>query len=94
MSPKIFPFSKNEKDNELRQRPLANLHTWSYRDLIKRERGYGVHDMQAVELRAEISRRREHRSQIYTLASVTAAAISAFGSMIAAIVSLLSARGK
>jgi hypothetical protein len=93
MSRKIFSFHKTT-EADLRKRPLANLHTWSFKDLKKRERGYGVHDMQAEELRAEIKRRREHRSQIYTLSSVTAAAISAFGSMIAAIVSLMSARGK
>lgn len=38
----------------------GNLRTWSYWELLKEERRWGKHDMNAEEIRTEIERRREH----------------------------------
>ena len=83
-----------EWEAEVRKRSLANFHTWSLRALETRERGYGVNDMHAIEIRAEIKRRHDKRTRRYTLAAVTAAAISAFGSMVAAVANLMAVRSK
>jgi hypothetical protein len=66
------------------------LSEWSEKELLKKERSYPIGDTYGDELRAEISRRHVQRNQRYMLAGVVVAAISAIGSMLAAVASLLS----
>jgi hypothetical protein len=70
------------------ERPLSE---WTEKELAERERSYPrVDPTYGLDLAAEINRRRARKSQRYVLASVIIAAVSAFGSMVAAIVSLIS----
>lgn len=75
--------------NTLTEREFGNFSEWPLKELLAKERTFTVGDMRGAELQAEITRRRSKRDRQYVLAGVIAAAISAFGSMIAAIASLL-----
>jgi len=88
-----IPWTK-EWEAAVRKKPLANFHAWSTRALEIRERGYSQTDAHAVEMRAELQRRYNKRIRRYTFATITAAAISAIGSMIAAIANVMVVRGK
>jgi hypothetical protein len=70
---------------------IKPLHEWTDKELAERERIYplGVDPLHGPSLGAEINRRNNQRNRRYVLASVICAAIAAFGSMIAAIASLL-----
>jgi hypothetical protein len=68
-------------------REFRNFSQWPLKALIAKERSFTVGDMRGTELRAEIQRRYDARNQRYLLATLIAAATSAFGSMIAAIAS-------
>jgi len=65
------------------------FHEWSRNELLRKERGYPIADEYGDEIRAEIFRRAALRNERYLLASVVVAAISALGSMIAAVATLL-----
>ena len=75
---------------EKRELPFGNFSVWPYRELVKKERQFGVHDMRGEEIRAEIERRRAERNGWYAFISVMAAIVSAA----AAIFSLWAAHGK
>jgi hypothetical protein len=70
------------------EREFGNFSQWPLKELIAKERSFTVGDMRGTELKAEIQRRYDARNQRYLLATLIAAATSAFGSMIAAIASL------
>jgi len=76
------------------ERPFGNFKEWSLKELIEKERSFTVGDMRGAELQAEIKRRYSQRNQWYSLAGIIFAAIAAFGSMIAAIASLISIHSK
>lgn len=57
--------------------------------LLLKERGYPLGEVYGDQIRAEIIRRAALRNERYLLASVIVAAISALGSMVAAIATLL-----
>ena len=65
------------------------FHEWTRNELRTKERVYPIADEYGEEIRAEIIRRAALRNERYLLASVVVAAISALGSMIAAIATLL-----
>jgi hypothetical protein len=69
-------------------REFGNFSEWPLKKLIEKERSFTVGDLRGTELKAEIQRRYDVRNQRYLLATLIAAATSAFGSMIAAIASL------
>ena len=71
---------------------FGNFSRWTDKKLAEAERQYPVGDLRGDELRAEINRRRGRSEHLYTLWATVAAAISALGSMIAAIASLLALR--
>ncbi len=71
-------------------RELGNFSAWPLKELIEKERSFTVGDMRGAELKAEIDRRIAQRSQRQLLTSTIAAAVSAIGSMIAAVASLIS----
>jgi hypothetical protein len=75
-------------NNTSNDREFGNFSQWSLKRLIEKERSFTVGDMRGTELKAEIQRRFDARNQRYLLATLIAAATSAFGSMIAAIASL------
>jgi len=60
-----------------------DLSTWSMKELLKEDRRWGAHDMNATEVRAEIARRRAGQTQWYTWISVGAAVVSALAAVIA-----------
>ena len=64
------------------------FHEWTRNELRTKERVYPIAD-EYGEIRAEIIRRAALRNERYLLASVVVAAISALGSMIAAVATLL-----
>jgi hypothetical protein len=68
------------------QTPFSEL---TDKELGQKERSYPIGDSYGDELRLEINRRDGKRSQRYVLAGIIVAAVSAFGSMIAAIASLI-----
>ena len=61
------------------------FHEWTRNELRTKERVYPIADEYGEEIRAEIIRRAALRNERYLLASVIVAAISALGSMIAAV---------
>ena len=65
------------------------FHEWTRNELRTKERVYPIPDESGEEIRAEIIRRAALRNERYLLASVIVAAISALGSMIAAVATLL-----
>ena len=67
------------------------LYDWTNKELAERLRQYpsGVDPLHGPNLRAEIERRQNQRNRRYTLAAVILAAISALGSMAAAIASYI-----
>jgi hypothetical protein len=65
------------------------LHEWSRDQLLRQERGSPLGQEYGDQIRAEIIRRALLRNERYLLAGVIVAAISALGSMIAAIATLL-----
>ena len=65
------------------------IHEWSRDELLKQERGYPLGQRQGDQIRAEIIRRAALRNERYLLLGIIVAAISALGSMIAAIATLL-----
>jgi len=69
-------------------REFGNFSQWSLKDLVEKERSFTVGDLRGAELQAEIKRWYDQPNQQYLLATLIAAAVSAFGSMIAAIASL------
>jgi hypothetical protein len=71
-------------------REFGNFSAWPLKELIEKERSFTVGDMRGAELKAEIDRRITQRNQRQLLTSTIAAAVSAIGSMIAAIASLIS----
>jgi hypothetical protein len=55
------------------------------KELLKEDRRWGVHDMNATEVRAEIDRRRAQRKQWFTLAGIiiaSLAVIAAFANLV------------
>ena len=70
-----------------KQRPLANFQEWPLWELLEKEREFPQDHAGGKEIRAEIARRRAQRDRWILLASVMAAAVSAIGSMLAAIAS-------
>jgi hypothetical protein len=60
---------------------MPDYSTWSYRKLLKEERKWGQYDMNAIEVRAEIERRRDEWK-------VWALWITAAGAVIAAIATI------
>jgi hypothetical protein len=68
------------------QTPFSEL---TDKELRQKERSYPIGDLYGDELRLEINRRDGKRSQHYVPAGIIVAAVSAFGSMIAAIASLI-----
>lgn len=71
-------------------REFGNFSQWPLKELIEKERSFTVGDSRGAEIKAEIDRRLAQSSQRKLRISTIAAAVSAFGSMIAAIVSLIS----
>jgi hypothetical protein len=71
-------------------RDFGNFSQWPLKELIEKERSFTVGDLRGAEIKAEIDRRLVQRNQRRLLTSTIAAAASAIGSMIAAIVSLIS----
>lgn len=65
------------------------IHEWTRDELLRKERGYPLGEMYGDQIRAEIIRRTALRNERYLLASVFVAAISALGSMVAAVATLL-----
>jgi hypothetical protein len=65
------------------------LHQLTDKELAERHRTYprGIDPTYGANLGAEVERRQNQRNRRYALAAVAFAAISAFGSMIAAIAS-------
>jgi hypothetical protein len=55
----------------------GNLSTWSYWELLKEERKWGKHAMQAEEIRAELGRRREHWKTMGMWIGIPSAVIAA-----------------
>jgi hypothetical protein len=75
-------------DGPLNEKPL---HEWTNRALADRERSYpaGRDPNYGPTVMAEIERRRARSNQLFTFYGLVFTAISAFGSMVAAIASLL-----
>jgi hypothetical protein len=71
---------------EMNERPV---HKWTKQELLQKERGYPLGEVYGDQIRAEIIRRAALRNERYLLASVIVAAISALGSMIAAVATLI-----
>ena len=65
------------------------VHKWTKDELLKMERGSPLGEVFGDQIRAEIIRRAALRNESYLLASVVVAAISALGSMIAAVATLI-----
>jgi hypothetical protein len=65
------------------------FHEWTTNERLREERGYPIADEYGDTIRAEIIRRAAVRNERYLLASVVVAAISALGSMIAAVATLV-----
>jgi hypothetical protein len=65
------------------------FHEWTRDELLQKERGYPLGEEYGDHIRAEIIRRAALRNERYLVASVVVAAISAVGSMIAAIATLI-----
>ena len=65
------------------------IHEWSRDELLKQERGYPLGQEYGDQIRAETIRRAALRNERYLLLGIIVAAISALGSMIAAIATLL-----
>jgi hypothetical protein len=76
------------------ERPFGNFKEWPLKELIEKERSFTVGDMRGAELQAEINHRYALRNQRYSLAGIICAAVAAFGSMIAAIASLMAIHSK
>ena len=70
------------------------LKEWTNAELAGKERTYPLGDVYGDELRAEIGRREIVRNRRYVLAGIIVAAVSAFGSMVAAIASLIAVISK
>jgi hypothetical protein len=66
----------------------------SLKELLREARSYAVGDMRRARIDAEIKLLMDQRNQRYVLAGVIAAAISATGSMVAAIASLMALHAK
>jgi len=77
---------RGQRGNRMLERPV---HEWSKDELLKGERGQPLGQIYGDQIRAEIIRRAALRNERYLLASVVVAAISALGSMIAAVATLL-----
>jgi hypothetical protein len=75
-------------DAPMNEKPL---YEWTDKELADRERSYptGRDPNHGDNLKAEVERRRARTNQRYTFWGVVFAAVAAFGSMIAAIASLL-----
>lgn len=71
-------------------REFGNFSAWPLKELIEKERSFTVGDVRGAELKAEIDRRLTQSNQQQLRTSTIAAAVSAIGSMIAAIASLVS----
>jgi hypothetical protein len=71
-------------------RELSNFSAWPLKELIETARSFPVGHLTGTEINAEIDRRITQRNQRQLLTSTIAAAVSAIGSMIAAIASLIS----
>ncbi len=71
-------------------REFGNFSQWPLKELIEKARFFTVGDARGAEIKAEIDRRFVQRNQRQLLTSTIAAAVSAIGSMIAAIASLIS----
>jgi hypothetical protein len=66
------------------------FHEWTKDELVRKERAYPLGGEEyGDQIRAEIARRAALRHERYLLLSVIVAAVSALGSMIAAIATLL-----
>ena len=61
------------------------VHEWTRDELLLKERGYPLGEVYGDQIRAEIIRRVALRNERYVLLSIVVAAISALGSMIAAV---------
>ncbi len=71
-------------------REFGNFSQWPLKELIEKERTFTVGDSRGAEIKAEIDRRLAQRNQQQLRTSIIIAAVSAIGSMIAAIASLIS----
>jgi hypothetical protein len=76
------------------EREFGNFSVWPLKELQAKARTFTVGDMRGKEIQAEIDRRLIERNQRYALAGTVAAAVSALGSMVAAIASLLAIYAK
>src|SRR5689334_18124069 len=73
----------------MNNREFGNFSAWALKELNEKERSFTVGDMRGAEIKAEIDRRMAQRNQRQLLTSTIAAAVSAIGSMIAAVASLI-----
>jgi hypothetical protein len=67
----------------------GDLSTWTMKELRMEDRRWGVHDMNATEVRAEIARRRDGWAHRSTWISVIAAIVSALAAVVAVTLTLL-----
>lgn len=65
------------------------IHEWTRDKLLKQERDFPLGQVYGDQIRAEIIRRAALRNERYLLLGIIVAAISALGSMIAAVATLL-----
>ena len=65
------------------------VHKWTKQELLLMERGYPLGEVFGDQIRAVIIRRAALRYERYLLAGIIVAAISALGSMIAALATLI-----
>ncbi len=65
------------------------VHEWTKDELLHGERGQPLGQIFGDQIRAEILRRATLRNERYLLAGIIVAAVSALGSMIAAVATLI-----
>ena len=76
----------HQRGNGMLERPV---HEWTKDELLQKERGQPLGQIYGDQIRAEIIRRAALRNERYLLAGVIVAAVSALGSMIAAVATLI-----
>jgi hypothetical protein len=77
---------RHQWGNGMLERPV---HEWTKDELLLGERGQPLGQVYGDQIRAEILRRATLRNERYLLAGVIVAAVSALGSMIAAVATLI-----
>lgn len=83
---KLPSLLKGLRGIEMIEKPV---HKWTKHELLQMERGYPLGEVFGDQIRAEIIRRAALRNERYLLAGVIVAAVSALGSMIAAVATLI-----